>query len=381
MELTSNRFFGIEIECKGLSMAEAATAITNAGIPCVVQGYNHHATSTWKIVPDGSVYSGFEVVSPKLHGSEGLEQVRKVAETLVRSGARIERDCGFHVHVDASGLNALTLYNIVKRYAAFETEIDAFMPPSRRGANNNYCRQSSYFLRELTMPEANSEIRTLLRRLSQDDRYYKVNLMAYLRHGTVEFRHHSGTVSANKMIPWIIFCVNFVETSIVRVLSTPTQPTTPAPTSTANDFPPPAWLANYRSNSVERKFYLLARALWGSSRWSPVSSERLAEVLGCPVSGVSSYLSRFREAHPDYNIVARRGRGYYLDIFGEAVREQFLRFVGFPREMSWEIATPAVVDAGRTYTVIQPEERGMFHGLSQDVISYFQERATELSER
>lgn len=380
MELTSNRFFGVEIECKGLSMEVAAAAIMEIGIQCLVEGYNHRTSPTWKIVPDGSVSDGFEVVSPKLHGNEGLEQVRKVADALVRKGARIARDCGFHVHVDAANLNALTLYNIVKRYAAFETEIDAFMPPSRRGGSNSYCRQSSYFLRDLTMPEANSEVRTLLRRMTQDDRYYKVNLMAYLRHGTVEFRHHSGTVSANKMIPWIIFCINFVESSIVRVVSTTVQPTIAATSNNVADLPPPARLENFRSNSVERKFYAIARALWGSTRWNPVSSERLAEVLGCSAPSVSGYLSRFRETHRNFNVVARRGRGYYLEILDERYREQFLDFVGFPRDTNWN-ATEPTAPVSRSYTVIHPSERGMFYGLGQDVISYFQERAAELSER
>jgi hypothetical protein len=47
----------------------------------------------------------------------------------------------------------------------------------------------------------------------QGGRYNKVNLCAFLRHGTIEFRQHSGTMNVDKVINWIVFCVNFVETS------------------------------------------------------------------------------------------------------------------------------------------------------------------------
>ena len=37
------------------------------------------------------------------------------------------------------------------------------------------------------------------------DRYHKVNLEAYSRHKTVEFRQHSGTTSFTKMRNWVLF--------------------------------------------------------------------------------------------------------------------------------------------------------------------------------
>jgi hypothetical protein len=44
-------------------------------------------------------------------------------------------------------------------------------------------------------------------------RYYKLNALAFLRHGTLEFRQHGGTMSILRMVNWIIFCVNFIENS------------------------------------------------------------------------------------------------------------------------------------------------------------------------
>ena len=44
-----------------------------------------------------------------------------------------------------------------------------------------------------------------LQRAFGSDRYYKVNLEAYSRHRTVEFRQHSGTINFAKMEKWIRF--------------------------------------------------------------------------------------------------------------------------------------------------------------------------------
>ena len=54
-------------------------------------------------------------------------------------GATANRSCGYHVHLDAADLTASDIRAIVTRYADHESEIDAFMPPSRRGNANTYC--------------------------------------------------------------------------------------------------------------------------------------------------------------------------------------------------------------------------------------------------
>ena len=41
-----------------------------------------------------------------------------------------------------------------------------------------------------------------------------VNLASYARHGTIEFRQHSGSTNANKICNWITFCVHFVSKAI-----------------------------------------------------------------------------------------------------------------------------------------------------------------------
>lgn len=208
----ANRKFGIEIECIGANKQHVVTALNEIGVRCddlTGNSYStYHATHpSWKIVLDGSVHGGWEIVSPILVGEEGIEQVRKVAKTLVAKNATVNKNCGLHVHVDAHGLSIKSIVNVARRYAKFETEINNFMPVARR--SNQYCRAIN--ASDLDYIESRG-----ISYLGGLDRYQKVNLSAYARHGTVEFRQHSGTVNGEKMENWIRFCVAFVEASIIN---------------------------------------------------------------------------------------------------------------------------------------------------------------------
>lgn len=202
------RNFGVEIEMVGLPMDRVVAVLTAAGITCQNSGYTHSVTRYWKVVRDGSVPTGCEVVSPILSGEDGLRELRQVMTALDDAGAGVNRLCGLHVHIDASGLTASDIANVVRRYARHEDEIDAFMPRSRRANNNNYCMS----VRGLTIDDSSMD--NLVR--SGGGRYRKVNLQSYIRYGTVEFRQHSGTLNATKAVNWVLFLQAFVEESRTR---------------------------------------------------------------------------------------------------------------------------------------------------------------------
>ena len=46
-----------------------------------------------------------------------------------------------------------------------------------------------------------------------NSRYFKLNLQSYVKYGTVEFRHHSGTTTFSKVKNWILICARLVEYS------------------------------------------------------------------------------------------------------------------------------------------------------------------------
>lgn len=183
------RKFGVELEMVGITKSQAVQALRLVGINVHSESYNHTTSRHWKIVPDGSLSNGFEVVSPILVGEAGLEQLRTVCTALDDMGGLVNRNCGYHVHFDAADLQLKHIRTIVTRYAAHESEIDAFMPSSRRGSTNIYCKGMA-----MLTSQSNFQNATTLAALiaAQSGRYFKVNMQSHHRYGTIEFRQRLG---------------------------------------------------------------------------------------------------------------------------------------------------------------------------------------------
>jgi hypothetical protein len=208
--------FGVELECylpASVSRHMAAQAITAAGVPCVEQSYGHAVPTTWKVVTDGSLNdrtTGSEFVSPILTGDEGMRQTKIVCDTLTALGATVNRSTGLHVHIGVRGQPISFFRRLFALYAHYEDVIDSVMPVSRRGNENRYIRSlKGKDYRSATTVEGIARI--FERAAGQlSARYHKLNIMAYARQGTVEFRQHSGTVDAKKVLHWITFCQQMV---------------------------------------------------------------------------------------------------------------------------------------------------------------------------
>jgi hypothetical protein len=213
------RKFGVEIEFIGVYPQDAAAAITAAGVPCAVEGYNHTTRNHWKIVNDASIQVNSnmepgmcgELVSPPLCDEQGLMQLRTVIRALASVGGTVNKSCGLHVHVDANDLNAGQILSVVRRYAHFENQINAFMPPSRRGSRWAHSVGGHYVDDLLRQVNRYGNPRNIFGGLN---RYMAVNLASYARHGTVEFRQHSGSTNPAKVANWVTFCLHFVNKAI-----------------------------------------------------------------------------------------------------------------------------------------------------------------------
>lgn len=208
IDYTFNRNFGIEIEAYNCTRERLARELTAVGINVQVEGYNHtDHTDHWKLVTDGSLSGNnpFELVSPILHGEQGLEELEKVCWVLDLCNAKVNDTCGLHVHMDAAEFDLSTWKNLILTYKRLEGVIDNFMPRSRR--NNHYCKA-------LTAITENSikHARNIgeLRAAFFHNRYHKVNLEAYARHRTVEFRQHGGSTNFTKMSAWIHFLAKMI---------------------------------------------------------------------------------------------------------------------------------------------------------------------------
>ena len=100
-----NRNFGIEIEAYNCSKQKLAQELTAVGIKVRVEGYNHtDSTEHWKLVTDSSLTGNqsFELVSPILHGEEGLKDLEKVCWVLELCNVKVDNSCGLHIHMDAA---------------------------------------------------------------------------------------------------------------------------------------------------------------------------------------------------------------------------------------------------------------------------------------
>ena len=187
LDYAFNRNFGVEIEAYNCTRERLARELTAAGIRVQVEGYNHtdHADH-WKLVTDSSLNGNntFELVSPILHGEQGIEELEKVCWVLDLCDVKVNDSCGLHVHMDAAEFDLQTWKNLILTYKGLTT------------------------ITEATINRAStiSDLRAAFDR----NRYHKVNLEAYARHRTVEFRQHGGSTNFTKMSAWIHFLAKMI---------------------------------------------------------------------------------------------------------------------------------------------------------------------------
>jgi hypothetical protein len=234
--MTFNRTYGVEIEAiapSTLSRDAVAARLTAAGIPAYAPAYlDHNTPSQWKVTTDSSLASstGYEIVSPPL-GADGFEQIDKVCGALAAMGFTVNKNCGLHVHVDVrrpAPLSLEALKRLAILYVEHEALIDMVLPPSRRANAGRFCASiANVSVAAINRCEDTLQIARVLkheqrigsrRRLSYSRmhaeyhlRYVKLNYIGITGRGTVEFRHHSGTVEADKIKNWVLACQRMVE--------------------------------------------------------------------------------------------------------------------------------------------------------------------------
>jgi hypothetical protein len=215
--------FGIEIEIVNdgnVTQSQIAAAITANGVQCNVENYTHNTPRNWKVVTDASC--GFEVVSPVLDPRNGdgcWTEIMAVCNALNALGVKVNKNCGLHVHLHVANMNPRNVAAFVAKYVRNEHFIDLAMPKSRRLSNNRFCRSNlgysvatdpTAYMAQVN--ECLARLRTVrtfddLRRQTHNgqDRYVKVNMMAFSRQGTIEIRQSAGTTNAEKICMWVRF--------------------------------------------------------------------------------------------------------------------------------------------------------------------------------
>lgn len=210
---------GVELECTNVNRARVRAICAERGIETRDDylNYNHHdSQSAYKLMRDSSLrqsrgdfYAPCEIVTPVLND---LSSLKTVCEVLNEAGASVNKTCGFHVHFGAADFTDAQWRRIILNYARIEPIIDSFMAPSRRGNASQWCSSIIDHAREI---EAMSEPTFAeMRRAFRLDRYHKVNLEAFERHHTIEFRQHAGTLNFVKIENWVNFLAGLLTYSI-----------------------------------------------------------------------------------------------------------------------------------------------------------------------
>lgn len=228
-KIYSTKTFGVEIECYVPysdcdTLQNLAQAITDAGVKCFNQQYTHQfKMGQWKIVPDGSLrqatpegMTSCEVVSyPLTDEDNGYEQIKTVCKVLKAFGAKVNKACGLHVHVGfhKPACNRVKpVKSLLSFYSNNEKFFDAMMPESRRGNENFFCKSLNFATSRITQDEHNGRAEYRQKAIASiynnyfGGRYFKINVAAYVKYGTMEFRQNAGTVEDYKIINWIKVC-------------------------------------------------------------------------------------------------------------------------------------------------------------------------------
>ncbi len=173
------------------------------------------------------------------------------------------------------------------RYAKYEKTIDAFMAKSRRESVSTYTMSIESWPAVPAMQRAQTpqELANAVPGSSDTRRYHKVNLEAFRKYGTLEFRQHQGTADFEKIKNWVLFLQYFIEETLrqFRGQSAPA----PASVDVLSKVK-----KTYRGQTT--KAWLVAKALL-EAPGTGLSRKELSELVGQEETQISVILQAFRE--------------------------------------------------------------------------------------
>jgi len=208
--------FGVEFEIINASCNDAERIMAAAGYQLHNGGYTHSVMPVWKVVTDASLTSrtsNCEVVSPVLRGTDGMNELRTVAKVLRDAGASVNQSCGMHIHIGVDGLITNEQQaHVIKAHQQWSCAFDALVVERRIGAN--WARKID---RATALDIADEWVTTDDIRnansyaTSSQNRYRALNLNAFAKYGTFEFRSHQGSLNGLNATAWIAFHTAFIK--------------------------------------------------------------------------------------------------------------------------------------------------------------------------
>ena len=208
----ATRKFGVEIECiipnEFFSMFPAGDYHRGQQIEWMPEG--------WNCQYDGSIrvhkadHFGVEIVSPPLAGEEGLVQMVYMLDCLVKCRAKINKSCGFHVHVDAGDLVAEQIQTVTQSFINLEDSL--FRLCGRQAGErfqNHYCKRSA---------DWGDGYADRYRSLNLSNYYHPSGLATRQGKRTIEFRLFTlgGKIDPKRAVSLVYTAVSLVVRSVNR---------------------------------------------------------------------------------------------------------------------------------------------------------------------
>ena len=230
--VSSKRIWSTEIEC--ILPRSNYTRLASFLPPYVGMGHDGSIR-----VPDGSDHVGVELQTPRLAGQKGEALLSHIASSLSLVKAAVNKSCGMHIHIDATGLiprdrtkYPKELVNLWKGYLVFEDVFHTFVPFERR--MSRYCAplRDGFTLAELENVNTVVDAEKLWYRMNTIDeinsskshhyhtsRYFGVNFHCLFSEEHLEIRTHSGTMQADKILKWADLHTAFVDAAVTGALN------------------------------------------------------------------------------------------------------------------------------------------------------------------
>lgn len=240
--MLKNQLFGVEVEMTGITREKAAAIVaevfgTTASRPdstCYqTRIITDQVARKWKVMRDSSIEPKrndgtrdnldeyrVEFVTPPLK-YEDLELLQSIIRKLRENGAKSDKSCGIHIHVDGANHNANSLRRLVNFMTSRQDLIYEALEIGNR--ESDWCKKLNSNLlkamkenRELTKEKAeeiwyssanDGYCGGIDHQHYNSTRYHGVNLHSYFSKGTVEFRLFNSTLHAGKIKAYIQFCL------------------------------------------------------------------------------------------------------------------------------------------------------------------------------
>ena len=198
----SNIAFGIEFETTLPGSDNTPIGPYHAGyqVPWLPEGWRAERDSS--IRPESTDRKGCEFVSPKLRGTDGVQQIEDAIDAIRARGARVNASCGLHITIEWTG-DAAALARLISLVGNHERAIFA-STGTRRREQTVYTKQIKQY--------GNKD---RAKYCCQADRYHLLNLTHLARgKNRIEFRAFAGSLNKTKVIGYLMMCLGLTELAL-----------------------------------------------------------------------------------------------------------------------------------------------------------------------